>query len=256
MYISVTRGIPSRFVSRAWCTVPFSVHPKAPFDTLLDFFLLLPGHLDRRDRMMKHKDQDLKTAEIIRQDLEADVLQLNLELDDFWEQNHGQMNRDYSYPSFSEGSDFYKLVIPSRFPGTSQLKESSAARVMSMYDAARVITYAILASLSLKPKAYYREIELHAASILSVDFGHQKDLPQSGGLVSMIWPLKVILLASPSEQQRKDAQAAIRRWELTRGTPAPCQYRFPSKAPLCFGSRANFGDGNRLMEDIGVGLGF
>ena len=202
------------------------------------------------------KLENFEAAEAVRQGLEADVLQLNLELDDFWEQNKGQIDRDYNYPSFSEGSDFYKLVVPPRFPGTSQLKESSAAKVMSMYDAARVINYAILTSLSLKPKAYCREIELHAASILSVDLGYRKDVRRSGGLVSMIWPLNIIVLATPYEQQRKDAQAAIRRWELTRGTPAPCQYRFPSKAPLCLGSRANFGDGNRVMEDVGIGLGF
>ncbi len=82
---------------------------------------------------------------------------------------------------------------------------------MPLYDAASVITYAILASISLKPRLYYREIERHASSILFVDCGPGKDVPNSGGLVSMLFQLKAIILATSSGKQISDAQATIRR---------------------------------------------
>ena len=71
-----------------------------------------------------------------------------------------------------------------------------------MYHAARIITYAILAPISLKPETYHKDIILHTASILSVELWDEKDVPTGGGLVSMMFPLRVIVLATPPEQQK------------------------------------------------------
>jgi hypothetical protein len=80
-----------------------------------------------------------------------------------------------------------------------------------------------LATASDSPDVFLWQMILHGASILASIAHHEAQGPTNNASFSMIFPVKLLCLLSPSETQRDIAREALTRWGESRGLTSACE---------------------------------
>ncbi|KAF8848301.1 hypothetical protein BDZ45DRAFT_733024 [Acephala macrosclerotiorum] len=224
--ISLTEDQPSLLASVLWCTVPFHRIEKTPFDTLVDILLQLPSCLPVRNEMRKTRESHTATSESLRSHLHTAASHLSSRLDDFWKDNKDTIDPEYHQRLIQATVSPSEIEADGRqpIPFTSPAK----AYFTSMYDAGKLITLSLLEAASLVPNSYSQGVVMHGASILS-----SAAYCETHGLFnrvsfSMVFPIKLVCLLSPSEMQRSLAQDALLKWGSERGLEDICKVAAPS----------------------------
>ena len=220
---------PSILASELWCTVPFNENQKTPFDKLVDILLQLPSCLPIRNEMRKLRDSDPSTSECLRRYLGITAKHLLHRLEEFWLHHKDEIDPDYDQRLLRLGShpagDFqYWEPNPYMHP----FKSCANAYFTSMYDAGMLIVLGFLGAASLVPNSYSQAAVMHGATILaSASFCEVQGL-FNGVSFSMVFPIKLVCLISPSEEQKVLAQIALLKWGFERGLADICKVAAPS----------------------------
>lgn len=148
----------------------------------------------------------------------------------YWDKHGTAVDPAYDYSQFIETSNFQSIsanwVVEAPFPMTSQ--NTFAATNVAMYDAAVALANALAwESNSGYPELNKRQTVIHCASIMTAIGYHEGKGPESGGSVSMVFPMKVVCRTTPSSNQRRQVQAALVKWGESRGVEGICQFVVP-----------------------------
>ena len=228
----MTLDEPSVFASEPWTTIPFSLHPKVPIDKLIDVLLQLPGCTPLFNNMTVSQGQDPWRSESIRVELFDRAQGILSQLDQFWTQHKLDIDPYYHrrvHANFSlreEGSPSIGDTLGASSGGLP-FRDSFRATFTAMYDAANICALRYLSATSSAPEKYYQRMMAHAASILASVAYHEAQGPSSGGTFSMVFPVKIACLMSPSEEQRSSAREALFRWGSNRGVNDICTVCVP-----------------------------
>lgn len=225
--ISLTFDQPCSLASDLWCTVPFKQNPKTPFDRLIDLLLQLPSCLPYRNEMRSVQYENPTRFEILREYVGNAAKDLVNRLDDFWQEYKNQVDPDYAQRM---------RTISSRLPVdaeqeticTHPFKSPPDAYLTSIFDVGKVIALRILGAASSVPNLYDQAIIMHGASILASAAYCAAQGLFNGVSFSMVIPLKIICLLSPSDDQKALAQSTLVKWGSERGLADICEVAAPS----------------------------
>lgn len=223
---------PCVFASEEWCTVPYLSHGKLPFDVLGDILLQFPSIYILRNSMRMIREQSPYRCEPTRSLVEAKAMYFMIQLNAYWDMYGTAIDPDYDYTQFIETSDFQSdpssWVIETPLPIT--FKNTLVATNIAMYDTAVVLANALAwESTSGYPEVNKRQIVIHCASILAAVAYHESKGPNSGGSINMVFPMKVVRRATPSNDQRRQIQAALDTWGERRGVEGLCRFVVPER---------------------------
>jgi hypothetical protein len=227
---------PSVLAADEWCTVPFARIPKTPFDKLVDILLQLPSCLPCRNEMRKNSYSNPTKACLLRLQLGSTAKRLLDRLDDFWTEYKEEVDPAYDQRrgEISPASTFTNedRLEGHQVPSTQQspFKSASDAYFTSMYDSGKIITLGFLATVAVGVHwyNYNREIVMHGTSILA-SAAYCESLGVFNGVsFSMVFPIKLVCLLSPSEEQRILARSVLLKWGEERGLADSCQVAAPS----------------------------
>ncbi|KAH8817128.1 hypothetical protein F5884DRAFT_778512 [Xylogone sp. PMI_703] len=216
--IALTRDVPSTLASEPWCTIPFSVHTKSPFDRLVDLLLQLPACMPIRNTMRASREKDILESEILAQCLTNTAQHILSQIHALWENQKLEMDPDYDTRLETLSSHLSNPLTSNQPPPyTIPFLSSTNAYFASMYDAGNIIALGCLAAASWTPEVYLHQMAVHGASILNSAEYHQSQGCYNGGSFSMIFPVKLVCLLSPSESLRATAQELLLMWGRRRG---------------------------------------
>ena len=222
--MGMTYAQPSNFASEEWCTVPYLQQGKQPLDKVGDILLQFPRIYAARNNMRTQPAQE-RPSDQLRHNAETQAQELIARLQTYWQECGNLITPGYDYSSFAERTNFESdssdWVVETTVPIT--YRNSFVASSVAMYDAATVLANALAwQSGAGFTKLYKQRIVIHCASILQAVVYHESQGPNSGGSIQMVFPLKVICRVTPSNDQRRQAQLALRRWGEKRGVDGIC----------------------------------
>ena len=220
----MTFAQPSIFASDEWCTVPYLQQGKGLLDKLGDILLQFPRIYAARNSMLAQQAQD-RVLDQLRYNVEAQAQDLIARLQTCWQQCGNAIYPGYDYGSFVESTNFEiessDWIVEATVPIT--YRDPFVATSVAMYDAATVLANALIwESGAGFTELYKQRIVIHCASILQAVVYHESRGPNSGGSIQMVFPLKVVCRVTPSDDQRRQAQIALRRWGERRGVDGIC----------------------------------
>lgn len=209
--------------------IPFQQNPKTPFDHLIDILLQLPSCLPVRNGMRRLREDDPVASETLRRDLGTTAEHIFRRLIEFWDEQKPIFDPDYNQ-RFEELAALIEEDETNQgfLPFIPPFRNSFAAYLASMYDAGSIIALSHLAAASLCSDVYKWQMILHGASILASVSYHETQGSINTASFSMIFPVKLVCLLSPSEVQRGIAQDALSRWGSQRGLLDICRGMEPS----------------------------
>lgn len=146
----------------------------------------------------------------------------------YWAQCADTISFGYDYSRFIELSGFRTdaqewIITETR---TAYFEDTFAATNVALYDAAIILANSLAWEATPgDPEVNKQRIVIHCASILSVVAYHESRGTGSGGSVSMVFPMKIVCQATPSNHQRQQAEAALLRWGQSRGVVGICKSR-------------------------------
>ena len=215
---------PSIFASEEWCTVPYLQYGKGPLDKLGDILLQFPIVYAARNRMSAQRAKD-RDSDSTGYNVEAQAQGLIARLQTYWQECGNALYPGYDYSYFVESTNFETdssdWVIKAKGPIT--YRDPFVATGVAMYDAATVLANALVwESGASFTELYKQRIVIHCASILQAVAYHETRGPNSGGSIQMVLPLKVVCRVTPSDDQRRQAEIALRRWGEGRGVDGIC----------------------------------
>ena len=222
--MGMTFARPSIFASDEWCTVPYLQQGKGLLDKLGDILLQFPRIYAARDSMRAQQAQN-RVSDQLGYNVEAQAQDLIARLQTYWQECRNVIYSGYDYSSFFEITNFETessdWIIEATVPIT--YRDPFIATSVAMYDAATVLAHALVCESGAGfTELYKQRIAIHCASILQAVLYHQSRGPNSGGSIQMVFPLKVVCRVTPSDDQRRQAQTALRRWGERRGVDGIC----------------------------------
>ena len=243
IYMGMTFAQPSIFASDEWCTVPYLQQGKEPLDKLGDILLQLPRLYAARNKMRTQHAQEC-VSDPLGYNVEAQAQDLIARLQAYWQECGHLLSPGYDYSNFIERTNFETdssdWVIEATVPMT--YRDPFAATCIAKYDAATVLASSIVwESRAGFLELHKQRIVIHCASILQAVVYHESCGPDSGGSIQMVFPLKVVSRVTPSEDQRRQAQIALRQWGERRGVDGICD-------PLVIPEREGIYNHVRVME--------
>ena len=209
------------FANEEWSTIPFLTVKKTPQDHFNDVLLQIPHCFLLRARLREQFDQGLQVElEATRSDLEKKALELMARLDVYWLEFKEEANIEHDYAQYIELSNFQgepeDWIITASHDVVFQ--NSLTATTIPSCDAAMIIVNTILKDISLGcTKAYLQRIVIHSASIFEAVRWHNQAGPESGGDISLVFCMKVVLRCTPSLQQQNKAEEELKNWGASRG---------------------------------------
>lgn len=239
----MTYAQPSVFASEEWCTVPYLQQEKQPLDKVGDILLQSPRIYAARNNMRTQPAQERPLGPL-GYNVENEAQDLIARLQAYWQECGNLIAPYYDYSSFAEKTNFESdsadWIIETTVPIT--YRNPFLASSVAMYDAATVLANSLAWQSSAGfTKLYKQRIGIHCASILQAMVYHESQAPNSGGSIQMVFPLKVICRVTPSNDQRRQAQLALRRWGEKRGVDGICD-------PLTIPERDNVPNNVRVTE--------
>ena len=171
--------------------------------------LQLPSCLPGRKQMLKLRTKDPTGSDAAKSNFGTTLQHILNRLNQFWEFHKSEIDPNYDFRIKSHVETGYCPTIP--------FESVLAATFTSLYNSANIIAFTYLAPISTTPDTYYRKATVHAASILSSIAYHESQGPTSGGSFSMLFPIRIVSLMSPSEEQKELAHQALVKWGEKRG---------------------------------------
>ena len=203
----------SALESDEWRTIPFEYEKPSLFDSLMNILFQIPRCLRLCSRMVDLSAYDLPASEKVKKALELKCLGLIARLDEYWETYRHELGPNYRYSWFSGPSDGSG---PNPEPKEC-FRDTYSAYTIAHFDGAKIILSGMLTLISPDLQCYEDLMMTHSASILAA-MRYQDGLGAlTGGTVLMVFPLRVVVKASPSKPQREEARAALLKWGAERG---------------------------------------
>jgi hypothetical protein len=171
--------------------------------------------------MRRLRTTDPVASDQLRRCLYTTAEHLLSHLDEFWQMHKTQVDTCYDQRietiSFNISSgDTGELPSPYLFP----FQNTSDAYFASMYDAGNLIVLGYLANASPTPTlsaAYRQQMMVHGASILASAAYQEAQCSPNSIVLSTLFPLKLLCLLSPSEEQKIMARNSLKNWGSPRG---------------------------------------
>lgn len=190
------------FSSAQWMTTPFEIHPKGPFDQLVDILFSLLPCLTMANRIIESRNEThALTAEV-----RSSVLNTIMQLHTWWTQCMGLVNLadfDTGIRVDTTRADADDLPFqPDHFPLLPQPNMPTAA-LGALYDVANIVTFRLLILVSPSAPLYEPRIQRHAQSILSArDFMSTVPGPMSSrGSMMVGLPYRILQTWCPTPQR-------------------------------------------------------
>jgi hypothetical protein len=227
---------PSILASRSWCTVPFERVSKSSFDELVDILLQLPSFLPCRNEIRKISFSNPTRAGLMQRELALSAGRLLSSLDEFWQRYKNEIDplydnrlQEIACAANHVNEDWFEqdqVPCTHNFPFAG----ASDAYFTAMYNAGRLIVLGLLASVSAGVSwyNYNRDVVMQGTSILAAAAYCENLGLLNGVSFSMVFPIKLVCLLSPSEEQRAYARKALLEWVEKRGLGDTCQVAAPS----------------------------
>lgn len=203
----------SALESDEWRTIPFEYETPSLFDSLLNILFQIPSCLRLCSRMVDFSAYDLPASEKVKKALELQCLGLITRLDEYWELNRHELGPNYRYSWFSGP---YDDSHPNPEPKEC-FRDTYSACTIAHLDAGKIILSGMLTLISPNQQCYEDLMMAHCASILAAMRYQDGVGALTGGTVLMVFPLRVVVKASPSKRQREEARAALLKWGSQRG---------------------------------------
>jgi hypothetical protein len=215
-------GMPSRFATEDWRTVPFGNQGKTLLHQLVDIILFVPLGLLKAGQIGPIDQTVLKIAksDSLPVGLEQNYRQLLAQLEKWWKAYESTPPEESEVLFTIDGSDSkeYKKVPGSQYSPTLFIqRDSITAFTVSLYNTTSIIIHTILHALSIasdrigQPSSppgnstyHLKQAIVHSNSILEISM-HQHAQKPNGMLDFMrtMFPLKLVQMLSPPEQSVK-----------------------------------------------------
>jgi hypothetical protein len=179
--------------------------------------------------MRKNISSNPAKAAALRCQLDITAKQLFNRLDEFW-----QANKEAIDPQYHQRTQ--AIFLSSPLPGMPwfscaqaiPFQSASDAYFTAMYDAGKLIAIGYVRAASEEPTSYEPAIVMHGSSILASAAFCEQQGAFNGASFSMVVPMKLVCLLSPSEEQRALARNVLLKWGEERGLADLCQVAAPS----------------------------
>ena len=220
---------PPVFASDEWCTIPYSIRPKTPIDVLDTILLQFPTCYALRMRWCELTEAQNPEASAVRTQVEIEASMLLTRLDWFWE-HYGDWLQRSDYLCARPPPEPVETPLSPRKPVTftvpTDFRDTFGAQLVAKYNTGKILMYGVLRSIRPLADGYEDEIFLHGESILRAVKYHENSGPTHSGCVSMIFPMRQLVMEATSETQQVQAQKALRRWGKSRGVAKLCEICF------------------------------
>ncbi|KAI4194096.1 MAG: hypothetical protein LQ350_007963 [Teloschistes chrysophthalmus] len=226
IYVLLSWDTAPALASEAWCTIPYAHRPKTIIDVLDDILLQIPACYILRSRWRDltaalHPDADAVETEVTTM-----AQELKSKLDGFWGYygDHLLGLKEFDLSDFENTfddvprsrADAAEFSLPVEFP------DVFSAEIIARYNAGCLLICGLLRSMDSSGDSYGAEMKAHGETILSAVEYHEQLGPSHSGCISMIFPLRSLIVQAQSEDQRKAAQRAIITWGERRGIVKLC----------------------------------
>lgn len=210
--------------SSEWCEIPFALVDKSPHDRLMDIIAQLPGCYAHRNQLVSLRNRNLPIPEKAQSGLAARVVDLILQLDDWWRVSRSEVDDNFDYAEFSESLDGTPTSQASRvIPYRSNL----AATLILLHDLSKIALYSIIVPIFPIQRFFEQRMRLHSASVLAATRYLKIQGNSISGYASAVLSLQIVCSHSPSECQRKEAREALMDWERENDLAPICEYNPP-----------------------------
>jgi hypothetical protein len=214
-------GMPSRFASEEWRTIPFGEQGKSLLHQLVDIILFIPlflvqvGYFGPMDGTVRK----IATSDTLPIGLERNYGRLEVQLEKWWEayKSSDPEESEMLFTMTGPEPQEYKKVPGVQYSPTLFLqRDSVTAFTVSLYNATSLIVHTILHALSIvserlgqrsphpgKANYHLKQAIIHSNSILDISSHQQEKKPNGMDFMRTMFPLRIVYLFSPPEQSTK-----------------------------------------------------
>jgi hypothetical protein len=175
--------------------------------------------------MRKLREQDPVASEPLRQKLEAAAQQIQSRLKQFRKDEWPHIDSDNGQGLKGNQDDIADQMPLHR---TARSQNAFSAYLKTMYDAGNIIVLSQLAAASLTPQEHQLKMISHGDSIISSVAYHDSQDTLTSISFSIIFPIKIVCLLSPSNLQRVMAQNVLLKLGTKRGLVELCVAAAPT----------------------------
>lgn len=193
----------------------------------MNILFQLPSCLRLCSRMVDLSVYERPASEKAKKALGIKCLGLMAKLDEYWKTNRHELGPNYRYSWFSGP---YDNSCPNPEPKEC-FRDNYSAYTIAHFDSAKIILSSMLTLITPNPQCYEELMMTHSASILAAMRYQDRVGVLTGGTVLMVFPLRVVVKASPSMPQREEARAALLKWGAERGISGISSQFSESHAP-------------------------
>jgi hypothetical protein len=214
--LAIVKGMPSRFASQDWRTIPFGQKGKTLLHHLVDIMLLIPLYLYQAGHQgpIDHCVLRIAQSDALPLGLERNYHRLLEQLERWWEA-YESIDLDESEVFFTMASSKYKKVKGVDYSPTLFLqRDTTSAFTASLYNAASLIVNTILHAFSVasdrlegatspgNSKYHLKQAVVHSNSILEFSIQHQEQKITGMEFLrpSTVFPLMMVKMLSLPEQ--------------------------------------------------------
>ena len=230
-------GIPSRFSSQAWRTIPFGENGKTLLHQLVDIIMFIPlclaqvGHMGPMDRTV----MKLAECDTLPPGLEQNYRLLQRQLESWWEAYEATPPEDSEmlFTMIDSNPKRYQKVPGVEYSPTLFLEQDSVTGfTISLYNCTSLIVHTVLQALSISSerlghtsdsansKYHLKQAIIHSNSILEISNQQQKKKPNGMDFMRTMFPLRIVEMLSPPAQS-KQANILVRQFHETNVIPNP-----------------------------------
>ncbi|KAL8690999.1 MAG: hypothetical protein Q9218_003675 [Villophora microphyllina] len=226
IYIVMSWNTTPALASEPWCTIPYKHRPKTIIDILDDILFQFPACYVLRTRWRELTEALDAEADVVQEEFIVMAQDLKSKLDWFWSHYGDHLTGNTTLDSSEFVSIFDALPLTNgstaTFSTPSSFRDTFSAQLTATYNAGCLLICGLLRSTTPMPDSYDEEINIHGQSILSIADYHEQSGPSHTGCISMIFPLRALIMEARSDDQWKAAQRAIVTWGKQRGVVKLC----------------------------------
>jgi hypothetical protein len=233
--VAIMMGIPSRFSSHAWLTIPFGENGKTLLHQLVDIIMFIPLSLAQVGLMgpMDQTVMKLARSEALPPGLEQKYHRLQGQLEAWWEafESTPLEESEMLFTMTDSHPMKYERVPGVAYSPTLFLRQDSVSGfTVSLYNCASLIVHTILHALSITSerlgrklpadtaKYHLKQAIFHSNSILDISLQHQEKKPNGMTFMRTMFPLRIVEILSPPALSLK-ANILIKQFHVANSIP-------------------------------------
>ncbi|KAE9379506.1 hypothetical protein N431DRAFT_327075 [Stipitochalara longipes BDJ] len=233
--VAIMMGMPSRFSSQAWRTIPFGDNGKTLLHQLVDIIMSVPlylaqaGHVGPMDRTV----MKLAKSDTLPPGLEQNYRRLQGQLESWWEAFETTPPEESEILFTMTESKKYEKVPGVDYSPTLFLQQDSVtAFTVSLYNSTSLIVHTVLHALSIaserlghtvppgSSKYHLKQAIIHSNSILEISIQYQEKKPNGMDFMRTMFPLRIVEMLSPPAQSFQ-ANTLIKQFHVANTIPNP-----------------------------------